>query len=157
MSGRNSLGGALALHHTGVLVRDIDAAEKHYTDSLGYMVESETMDDPIQTARVKFLRLSGANHWLELIAPLGAGSKLNVALAKGGGLHHLCYEATDLEASLERMRGQGFLILCAPVQAVAFPGRRIAWAMDRNRLLLELLDARAGPLSLAGLSAVTQS
>jgi methylmalonyl-CoA/ethylmalonyl-CoA epimerase len=144
-----NLASAFSLHHTGVLVRDIEEAEAHYRVSLGYVTESPTFEDSIQTAKVKFLRLPGATHWLELIAPIGASSKLSAALAKGGGLHHLCYETKDLRASLDLLRESGFMVLCEPVAAVAFPGRRIAWAMDRNRFLVELLEAGSGPLSLS--------
>lgn len=143
----------LALHHTGVLVRDVERAARYYVDSLGYRIESPAIDDPVQTARVVFLRLPQATHWLELVAPLGAESKLSGALAKGGGPHHFCYETGDIHATLRRLRASGWMVLCEPVAAVAFPGRCIAWVMDRNRLLVELVEAGPGPLSLSTLAA----
>lgn len=142
----------LALHHTGLLVKDVAPAAQHYRDVLGYRIESEPVDDPAQTARVQFLRLPGAAHWLELVAPLGPESKLANALAKGGGLHHLCYEVADIGAATALFRAAGCLVVGEPVAAAAFPGRRIAWLMDRQRLLIELLEAGPGPLGLATLS-----
>jgi methylmalonyl-CoA/ethylmalonyl-CoA epimerase len=141
----------LRLHHTGLLVRDVERAAEGYARSLGYNIESPAIDDPVQTARVLFLRLPGATSWLELVAPIGPESRLAGALAKGAGLHHICYEADDLAAALAHFRAAGFMIIMEPVAATAFPGRRIAWVMDRQRLLIELLETGLGPLSLASL------
>lgn len=141
----------VALHHTGMLVRDVEEAARHYCGLLGYRQESAVIDDPIQTARVLFLRLPGANSWLELIGPLGPSSKLSNQLAKGGGLHHLCYEVDRIEAAMGWYRDQGCMVVSVPVAATAFPGRRIAWLMDRHRFLFELLEAGSGQLSLSSL------
>lgn len=141
----------LTLHHTGLLVKDVAVAARHYADVLGYRIESEPIDDPVQTARVQFLRLPGAVHWLELVAPLGSESKLAGALAKGGGLHHLCYEVADIATATAHFRAAGCMVISEPVPAVAFPGRRIAWLMDRQRFLFELLEAGEGLLGLSSL------
>lgn len=141
----------LALHHTGLLVQDVALAAQHYAEVLGYRVESEAIDDPVQTARVQFLRLPGAAHWLELVAPLGPESKLANALTKGGGLNHLCYEVADIVAATEHFHAAGCMVISEPVAAVAFPGRRIAWLMDRQRFLFELLEAGSGRLALSTL------
>jgi methylmalonyl-CoA/ethylmalonyl-CoA epimerase len=141
----------LKLHHTGLLVKDVTPAARHYADVLGYHIESEPIDDPGQTARVQFLRLPGAAHWLELVAPLGPESKLANALTKGGGLHHLCYEVADIVAATGHFRAAGCMVISDPMVAVAFPGRRIAWLMDRQRFLFELLEAGPGPLALSTL------
>ena len=145
-----SAGPQLALHHTGLLVRDTARAATYYRQ-MGYRIESEAIDDPIQTARVLFLRIPGTTHWLELVAPLGPESKLNNAIAKGGGLHHLCYEVDDINQALAFFRAAGSLVISEPVSAIAFPGRRIAWTMDRQRLLVELVEAGPGPLSLSNI------
>ena len=142
----------LALHHIGFLVADIPAAAQDFVLRLNYVVESEVIEDPVQSARVQFLRQPGAANWLELVAPAGPQSKLAGALKKGGGLHHLCYEAGDIEQECARLRGQAMLMIAHPTPAVAFGGRRVAWFMDRSRLLLELVEAGPGPLSLRGLA-----
>lgn len=143
--------GLLGLHHIGYLVRDVEEAAAHYIQLLGYQRESVAIDDPTQTARVLFLRQPGAHFWLELIAPLGPESKLATALRKGGGLHHLCYEVEQLEPVLAHMREARCFVLCAPVPAVAFGGRRIAWVMDSKRALFEFIEKGPGPLSLSTL------
>lgn len=142
------------LHHVGHLVRDIEVATTRFRDVLGYRVESDVIHDPVQTAYVRFLRKPGADHWLELVSPAGDGGKLARALESGVTLHHYCHETDDIDAALAHARDNGFAVIAAPVPAVAFPGRRIAWVMDRSRLLVEFVESGEGPLSLSSLKNV---
>ena len=139
------------LHHIGFLVRDISTAAQDFVSRLDYVIESDVIEDPVQTAHVQFLRQLGTTSWLELVMPNGVDSKLNNALRKEGGLHHLCYEVSDIEYACEHLRSQAMLMLGEPVPAAAFPGRRIAWFMDRSGFLVELLESGYGPLSLASI------
>ena len=67
-------------------------------------------------------------------------SKLAAAVNKGGGLNHLCYSVGDIEAAVTKLRDAGMITLCEPVDAVAFPGRRIAWLMGQDRIPVELVE-----------------
>jgi methylmalonyl-CoA/ethylmalonyl-CoA epimerase len=142
---------AFRLHHIGHLVREIPAAADEFVKRFGYVIESSIIEDPVQTACVQFLRQPDADHWLELITPMGADSKLSKALTRGGGLHHLCYEVRELDQACEKLRTDGLLALGSPQPAAAFSGRRIVWFMDRTKLLVELVEGGPGELSLAGL------
>lgn len=139
------------LHHNGFLVKDIHLAARDFVSRLGYVIEGDIIEDPMQTAYVQFLRQLAATCWLELVTPNGPNSKLTNALRKGGGLHHLCYEVSDINRACEHLRDQAMLLLTEPVPAAAFPGRRIAWLMDCSGFLVELLERGDGPLSLASI------
>lgn len=139
------------LHHLGCLVADLETAARDFENRLGYRRESEIIHDPVQTAQVLFLRQPGVFSWLELVTPDGPTSKLANALRKGGGWHHSCHETDDLAAACAQLRGNGMFPLGDPAPAAAFPGRRIAWFMDAHGLLVELLEAGDGMLSLASL------
>lgn len=143
----------MRLHHIGHLVHDLSAAAAACQANFGYRIESPVIEDPVQTALVQFLRLPGGANWLELVTPNGPNSKLSLALAKGGGLHHLCYEVDDIEAACVALRRQKMALLSTPAPAVAFTGRRIAWLLGRDRLLTELVESGPGPLNLAVLAA----
>jgi len=130
----------LMLHHVGVLVKDIAAAAKDYTERLGYELKSGVIHDPRQTAYVQFLRLPGDRVYLELVSPDRATSKLTNALNKGGGLNHVCYATLDIEQTCSQLRAQRLFQISAPVPAVAFNGRRIAWFMGPDQLLMELVE-----------------
>ena len=136
----------LRLHHIGYIVADIPAAAGEWERRFGYSIETGIIEDPHQTALVQFLRLPGASHWLELVSPNGPLSKLSNALSKGEGLHHLCYETDDLEASVTSLRSHGMFPVGLPVPGVAFGGRKIAWFLDRRRMLVELVETGPGPL-----------
>ena len=76
---------------------------------------------------------------IELVEPTVEHSPVSRFLARGGGLHHLCYEVDDLEEELKLARTRGGLVVKQPLPAVAFNGRRIAWVVTRNRLVIEYL------------------
>jgi methylmalonyl-CoA/ethylmalonyl-CoA epimerase len=94
----------------------------------------------VQTAYVQFLRLPGDATYVEFVAPDRPDSKLAAALAKGGGLNHLCYAVDDLDAACRDLRAGGLFPLAAPVPAAAFGGRRIAWFLGRDRMPVELVE-----------------
>ena len=131
----------LALHHVGIAVSDVAAATEMYRQRFGYTVASPVIHDPTQTAFVQFLRLPGETSFLELVAPDSPTSKLSAAVAKGGGLNHLCYSIIDIEAAIENLRSSGMVTICEPVAAVAFPGRKIAWMLGNDRVPVELVEA----------------
>jgi methylmalonyl-CoA/ethylmalonyl-CoA epimerase len=131
------------LHHVGLLVKNIPEAVEVYTRRYGYEVRSPVIHDPAQTAYVQFLALPGDSSYLEFVAPDRPDSKLSNALGKGGGLHHLCYATGAIDQACAELRGQGMFLIQPPVPAVAFPGRRIAWLMGRDRTLIELVEKAA--------------
>jgi methylmalonyl-CoA/ethylmalonyl-CoA epimerase len=128
------------VHHVGVVVKEIPGAAANYAGNLGYEIRSEVFHDPVQTAFVQFLALPGETVYLELVAPDGPASKVANALKKGGGINHICYKVPDIEGAMASLQDGGYLPLQAPVPAVAFNGRRIAWLMGRDRLLVELVE-----------------
>ena len=139
------------LHHFGYLVPDIEASAGQFVARFGYKIETEVIEDPIQTAYVQFLRLPGAPSWLELIAPNGPNSLLTRALTKGGGFHHLCYEVGDLAGACNKLRSDAMHLLSEPAPAVAFDARPIAWLMDRSKFLVELVEDGPGRLRASSL------
>jgi methylmalonyl-CoA/ethylmalonyl-CoA epimerase len=130
----------LRTHHVGVLVKDVPKALKSYTNDLGYEVRSALFHDPIQTAFVQFLALPGDSVLLELVAPDGPESRLTNGLKKGGGINHICYAVPAIEEAILHFGDHGFMSIHPPQPAVAFNGRRIAWLMNRDHLLVELVE-----------------
>lgn len=137
---------AFRQHHIGVLVRDIESSSPHYVDALGYEFRTGIIHDPQQAALVRFFQLPGAVEYLELIAPDGPESHLHAALKGRPGIHHICNITPDLDASLERVQLSRAVILRPPLPAVAFRGLRVAWIMNRDALLMELVEEPANIL-----------
>lgn len=89
------------------------------------------------------MAMPGTDVQMELVEPVGEQSPVRSFLEGGGGLHHVCYEVQNCEEALAAMRQRGSIIVKRPKPAVAFQGRRIAWVLTTEKLLIELLEGRA--------------
>jgi methylmalonyl-CoA/ethylmalonyl-CoA epimerase len=136
-----SPGTSTRLHHVGFVVASIEESVASFAESLALPWQEEVFEDPAQRVRVTFLGRPGTPQF-ELVEPNGPDSPVRTFLARGGGLHHVCYEVDDLERRLRQQRAAGGIIVRQPVPAVAFEGRRIAWFYTRTRLLVEYLERR---------------
>ncbi len=133
--------GIPTLHHVGFVVASISEEIDGFTASVGAAWNGEIFDDPLQQVRVTFLQpASPGEAAIELVEPTVESSPVSRFLARGGGLHHLCYEVGDLDEELKSARIHGGLIVKKPLPAKAFQGRRIAWVVTRNRLVIEYLE-----------------
>jgi methylmalonyl-CoA/ethylmalonyl-CoA epimerase len=130
------------MHHVGYVVRDIEHSAKGFVHSLNATWDGKIFEDPNQKVKVTFLSTGAKQTQIELVEPNGPDAPVQKFLQeKGGGLHHVCYETDDLERELAALRAQGGVIAKRPKPAVAFDGRRIAWVMTAERLLVELLES----------------
>jgi methylmalonyl-CoA/ethylmalonyl-CoA epimerase len=128
------------LHHIGIVVGDIANSTMEYAIRLGCQIRSPIIHDPVQTAYIQFLSQPGDSVFLELVSPDGPESKLANALSKGGGLNHLCYAVDDIDSACSELRSRRMYLLQPPVFAAAFPSRRIAWLIGRDRIPTELVE-----------------
>ena len=133
----------LRLHHVGFVVANIEASVPGMSRALLASWNSEIFADPLQRVRVTFLNGGAQNPLVELVEPLGQDSPVFRFLGHGGGLHHLCYEVFSVPENLDRIRAAGGVIVSRAKPAVAFGGRLIAWALTREKLLLEFLQEGA--------------
>jgi methylmalonyl-CoA/ethylmalonyl-CoA epimerase len=98
------------LNHVAIAVPDLAAATAIYRDTLAARV-SQPQQLPEHGVTVVFVELD--NTKVELLEPLGENSPIAAFLEKNpsGGMHHLCYEVADIEASAERLKAQGARVL----------------------------------------------
>ena len=98
------------LNHVAIAVPDLQAATAMYRDTLGAHV-SEPQDVPEHGVTVVFINLP--NTKIELLYPLGENSPISGFLAKNtsGGIHHICYEVSDLRAAAAQLKAKGARIL----------------------------------------------
>lgn len=128
------------LHHTGFVVSNIEEIVQSFARSVNASWNGQIFHDPIQRVKVAFLDMPGTDVQMELVEPASDQSPVRMFLEKGGGLHHLCYEVEDCDQSLVRMRQRSAIVVKRPKPAVAFNGRRIAWVLTAEKLLVELLE-----------------
>ena len=128
-------------HHTGFVVASIAAVMESFRRALGGSTCSETWYDPVQRVRVAFIFPShSGDPSVELVEPAGAGSPVEKFLERSGGLHHLCYEVDNFDEIVQGASARGLVMVRRPQPAVAFGGRRIAWFITREKLLIEYLE-----------------
>jgi methylmalonyl-CoA/ethylmalonyl-CoA epimerase len=129
------------LHHIGYVVSSIQRSAESLARSLSVAWDGKIVFDPLQKVRVSFFQgQNNTDPMIELVEPAESESPVSRFLERGSGLHHLCYEVQNLESHLEFCRSVGTRIIRAPVPAVAFDGRRIAWVVTKTKLLLEFLE-----------------
>ena len=134
------LGFDLRLHHVGFVVSDINTSSRGFVHSLGMSWDGVVFHDPTQKVKVTFLATGPDCAQIELVEPVGQDSPVQKFLQRGGGQHHLCYEVDRIEEALAAFKFRKASIVQRPCPAVAFDGRRIAWFITRERLVVELLE-----------------
>lgn len=129
------------LHHLGFVVASLEKALPGFIASLGARPTTAILHDPLQKVNLVFLRTSASEPVLiELIEPASQDSPVRRSLDKSGGPNHACYQVPDLKKALSTMRKNKGVIVRGPRPAVAFGGRRVAWVMTAEWLLVELLE-----------------
>lgn len=98
------------LNHVAIVVPDLAAATAVYRDTLGARV-SAPLDLPDHGVTTVFVELP--NTKIELLHPLGANSPIAKFLQANpaGGMHHVCYEVTDILAARDRLKRAGARVL----------------------------------------------
>jgi methylmalonyl-CoA/ethylmalonyl-CoA epimerase len=98
------------LNHVAIAVPDLAKAAAVYRNMLGAEV-SAAVPQPEHGVSTVFIMLS--NTKIELIAPLGANSPIGKFLDRNpdGGMHHVCYEVTDIGAARDALKAAGARIL----------------------------------------------
>lgn len=125
--------------HIGIVVKDISKFGEMLERLFSAAPLSKVIEDPNQEAFLRMYR-SGET-FIELISPASENSHVQKTLTKSGEcLAHLCFETDDLDQTLIEARNQGALVFRAPTPAVLFGGKRVAFAMLPNRMIVEFVE-----------------
>ena len=126
------------INHIAIVVDDINTAVEFWRDKLGIEL-SHIEDVPSQHAKVAFLPLGDSE--VELVQPIDENSGLAKFLnTRGPGMHHICFEVDDIEATLEDLINKGVrLINQSPV---LLENRKIVFIHPKsaNGVLIELYE-----------------
>lgn len=127
------------LNHVAIATADLAGQARFYSSQLGAAV-SEPVDLPEHGVTTVFVELP--NTKVELLAPLGEGSPIAGFLAKNpaGGIHHICYEVTDLEAARARLLADGLRVLGDGSAKIGAHGKPVLFLhpKDSGGVLIEL-------------------
>lgn len=129
----------MGINHIAIVVEDIEAALSFWRDALGLDLK-EQRDVPAEAAQVAFLPVGDSE--IELVQPTNPDSGMAKFLAKrGAGLHHICLEVDDIEATMSQLKAKGVrLIHEAPLTSA--DGRRYAFIHPQSAtgVLVELYE-----------------
>ena len=126
----------IKINHVAIVVQDIDVALNFWEQTFGLQLD-HVEDVPSQKSKVAFLPLGESE--IELVQPTNSDSGLaNFLEKRGEGMHHICIEVEDIDATLAELKSKGVrLINDVPEE---LPGRKMAFIHPKaaNGVLVEL-------------------
>ena len=98
------------INHIAIAVPDLETAAARWRDTLGADI-SVPQSLPEHGVRIVFV--TQPNSKVELMEPLGESSPIAAFLARNpdGGMHHICYEVSDIRAARDRLVDDGARVL----------------------------------------------
>jgi len=97
------------IEHIGIAVKNLDLSCDLYEKLLGVPAyKKETV--AAEGVEAAFF-MTGTNK-IELLAAITEDSAIaSFVRKKGEGIHHIAFDVTDIYAEMERLRGEGFVLL----------------------------------------------
>jgi methylmalonyl-CoA/ethylmalonyl-CoA epimerase len=130
------------LNHVAIAVRDIGKATALYRDVLGAEV-SAAVPQPGHGVTTVFVTLP--NTKIELLEPLGEASPIAKFLERNpdGGIHHICYEVTDIRRARDALKSAGARVLGDGEPKIGAHGKAVLFLhpKDFSGALIELEQA----------------
>lgn len=133
----------LKISHIAIAVEDLEAAKKAFETLVGNRVEV-VEEVPDQKVRVGMLPVGESR--LELAGPTDPSSTIAKFIQRHGeGIHHVCFEVTDIKAELSRLKAAGFQLIDHEPRRGA-DGHLIAFIHPRTTggVLVELSEKLTG-------------
>jgi methylmalonyl-CoA/ethylmalonyl-CoA epimerase len=131
------------IDHIGVAVEEIEPALALYRDSFKLELAHREI---VEEQGVEAVLLDVGENHVELLAPLGADTPVGKFLARQGpGLHHVAYQVSDIEATLQALKQAG-LALIDEQPRTGIRGSRVAFMHPRASagVLTEIVEPAAG-------------
>ncbi|THD69288.1 methylmalonyl-CoA epimerase [Robertkochia marina] len=97
------------IEHLGIAVKDIAASNELFTKLLGVAPykEEEVASEGVKTS---FFEMGESK--IELLEATKKDSPIAKFLEKKGeGIHHIAFAVADIQSEIERLKGEGFVVL----------------------------------------------
>jgi methylmalonyl-CoA/ethylmalonyl-CoA epimerase len=131
------------IDHIGVAVQEIDPALELYRDAMQLRVAHREV---VEAQGVEAVLLDVGENHVELLAPLSADTPVGKFIARQGpGLHHVAYQVSDIEATLEALSSAGMELIDTKPR-VGIRDSRVAFLHPRftGGVLTEIVQPAAG-------------
>jgi len=131
------------IHHVAVVVRNIEDALDFYRDKLGLMVEA-VMEMDYDRVIIGFLPVGEIK--IELVQPTDTTTGVARFLeSKGEGFHHVCFEVSDIQQSLDTLAAMGLTLIDTRARKGGEGPVAFVHPKSCNGVLVELIEAPGGP------------
>ena len=126
------------IDHVAVVVENLAAALSVYRDALGLVVSKQ---ETIPEQEVKMAFLPSGDSEIELLEPIHPDSGIGRYLARRGeGLHHICLEVDDLQATLAELKARGTQLIDETPRRGAYGQVAFIHPKGAHGVLIELLQ-----------------
>ena len=129
--------------HIGVAVEDLDAAIALHEEAYGMAVAHREV---VEAQGVEAVLLDVGENHVELLRPLDRETPVGRFLSKRGpGLHHVAYQVSDVQATLDALRDRG-LRLIDETPRTGIRGSRVAFLHPESSggVLTEIVQPSEG-------------
>jgi methylmalonyl-CoA/ethylmalonyl-CoA epimerase len=97
------------IEHVGIAVKNIQEANLVFEKILGVSAYKEEL---VATEQVNTSFFKVGENKIELLEATGPDSPIAKFLArKGEGIHHIAFDVDDILSEMERLKGEGFVLL----------------------------------------------
>ena len=131
------------VNHIALAVPDLEAAVARYRDGLGATV---SVPQPLPEHGVTVVFVVFDNTKVELLEPLGENSPIASFLGKNpdGGMHHICYEVSDISAARDHLVASGARVLGSGEPRIGAHGNPVLFLHPKDFFgtLIELEEVR---------------
>ena len=128
------------IEHLGIAVRDLDAAEKIYTDLLGTPPYKR---EPVASEQVMTSFFQCGKSKIELLAATDPESTIAKYVEKRGeGLHHVAFAVDDIDSELQRLERLGYRKIVGPKDGADNKTIAFLHPKDTTGMLVELCQEK---------------
>ena len=132
------------LNHIAIAVPDIQKASSIWKNALGANISS-TKSLPEHGVKVVFIE--SPNTKVELLEPINKQSPISKFLERNsnGGMHHICYEVSNLEKAAQRLKSVGAKVLGDGLPKIGAHGNPVIFLdpCDFSGTLIELEEIKS--------------
>ena len=99
----------MEIDHVAIVVKDLDAALRLYTQTLGF---KQVYREIVADQGVEAVGLAAGGSFVELLRPLDEASPIAAFLGDAATkLHHTAYRVADIEATLAELKAKGVRLI----------------------------------------------
>lgn len=128
------------INHIAIVVPHLTEALGFWRDALALVVE-RTEANPDEQVNIAFIGVGGTH--IELLEPTNADSGIGKYMEKRGpGMHHICLEVADIEATMQRLRDHNIELINDTPKTRPDDGTRYAFVHPKSTygVLVELYE-----------------